>query len=233
MFADPARCGSTSGVLWTELPVHVIDFEGSRETGVVEFGVVSLAHGAITGVASRVCRARRPVRADDTRVHGLTQVDLAGAEPFEAEWEFFAACRAGGVLAAHFSGTENSLLRGTWPCARLSPDFLDPGRETSEWGPWIDTGRLATDALGRGASAALEDVVAALGLGDALQAAAERWCAPQRRRFHCAGYDALATALVLLRLARDGDAPWSLARVLAESVADRERRDDVRQGRLF
>lgn len=220
-------------MLWTQLPVHVVDFEGSRETGVVEFGVATLIHGEITGLASRVCRARKPLQPDETRVHGLTDADLAGAAPFEAEWAFFAACRAGGVLAAHFSGTENSLLRATWPCPRLSPDFLDPGRETADWGPWIDTGRLAIAALGQGKSAALEDVIASLGLDDALRHASERWCPPERRHFHCAGYDALASAFVLHRLARDAHAPWSLARVLAESIANRERRDDVRQGRLF
>lgn len=221
-------------MLWTETPVHVVDFEGSRETGIVEFGVVTLLGGAIADVATRVCAARAHVAADETRVHGLRDTDLADAAPFEAEWERFAALRASGVLAAHFSGTENSLLRAVWPCARLSPDFLHPGAETSEWGPWIDTGRLALAALPRGASAALGDVVTALGLAAALEEAALRWCPPARRGYHCAPYDALASALVLLRLAREREgAPWTLARLIAASTGDRDRRDDLLQGRLF
>jgi DNA polymerase-3 subunit epsilon len=221
-------------VLWTEIPVHVIDFEGSRETGIVEFGVVTLLGGAITGVATRLCRARGRVSADDTRVHGLREADLAAAAPFEQEWEHFAALRAGGVLAAHFSGTENALLRAVWPCPRLSPDFLHGGGAIAEWGPWIDTGRIATEVLPRGSSAALGDVVSALGLVDALEQAGARWCPQARRSFHCAPYDAIASALVLQRLAceRDGT-PWSLARAIAVSTGDRDRRDDLMQGRLF
>ena len=30
---------STSSALWSSVPIHVVDFEGSARTGVVEFGV--------------------------------------------------------------------------------------------------------------------------------------------------------------------------------------------------
>ncbi|MBE2212739.1 MAG: 3'-5' exonuclease [Opitutaceae bacterium] len=223
-------------MLWTEIPVHVIDFEGSRETGIVEFGVVTLTGGVISEVATRLCRARVRVSADETRVHGLREADLADAAPFAVEWERFAALRANGVLAAHFSGTENALLRAVWPCPRLSPDFLHAGREVAEWGPWIDTGRLATAMLprGNGSSAALGDVVQAFGLAAALDEAARRWCPEARRCYHCALFDALACALVLPRLACDADGlPWTLAHTLAASTGDGARRDELRQGRLF
>ncbi len=221
-------------MLWTDLPVHVIDFEGSRETGIVEFGVVTLIGGSIAAVATRLCRPRGRLSAEDTRVHGLREADLAHEESFETEWERFAALRASGVLAAHFSGTENALLRAVWPCPRLSPDFLHPGREALEWGPWIDTGRIAAGSLPRGVSAALGDVVAMLGLADELEQAGLGWCPESRRSFHCAPYDALASALVLRRLARDSDGtPWTAARATAASTGDRDRRDDLLQGRLF
>jgi len=225
-------------VLWTEIPVHVIDFEGSRETGVVEFGVVTLLGGAITDVATRLCRPRARLHADDTRVHGLRDGDLAGAAPFADEWERFAALRASGVLAAHFSGTENALLRATWPCPRLSPDFLHPGHSSAEWGPWIDTGRIAAAARmhagGATFSAALGDLVRALALDTILDDAAARACPVGRRSFHCALYDALACAFVLRRLACEHDgAPWTLARTLAASTGDGDQRDALVQGRLF
>lgn len=221
-------------MLWTEIPVHVIDFEGSRETGIVEFGAVTLERGAIAASATRVCRSRRHVRGDETRVHGLADADLAGAAPFEDEWERFASYRSSGVLAAHFSGTENSLLRAAWPCPRLSPDFLQPGRDVAEWGPWIDTGRLVTRTLPHGASAALESVIAQLELSHELASRAAELCPPERRRFHCALFDALAAALVLRRLAceRDGSA-WTLVRLMAESQGDDERRDALTQTTLF
>ena len=221
------------GVRWTDIPVHVIDFEGSRASGVVEFGVVTLHGGQIVAANTRTCRPRSRLTPDDTRVHGLTEHELARAEPFEAEWTRFAALRASGVLAAHFSGTENALLRATWPCPRLSPDFLHPGREVAEWGPWIDTGRMAAERKIGAASAALGELVVAFGLEERLRAASERWCPQARCRFHCALYDALASALLLQRLACDVDGPWSLARTLAASTADRERRDASAQGELF
>lgn len=214
--------------------MHVIDFEGSRETGIVEFGAVTMRGGAVTAMATRLCRSHGRVTADETRVHGLRESDLVDAEPFEAEWERFAAMRGCGVLAAHFSGTENALLRAVWPCPRLSPDFLHAGYESADWGPWIDTGRIAVDQLPREASAALADVIGALGLAVALEQAAAIWCPEARRRFHCAPYDALASALVLDHMARTNEGmPWTLARVIAASTGDRDRRDDLLQGRLF
>jgi DNA polymerase-3 subunit epsilon len=200
----------------------------------VEFGVVTLEGGVIRAVETRVCRPVAAMAAAETRVHGLAEADVADAEPFVAEWARFAGLRETGVLAAHFSATENALLRATWAVPRLSPDFLSPGRAMAEWGPWIDTGRLAVEALPAGMTAGLEDVVGALALEPALADAATRWCPAARRRFHCAPFDALACALVLGALARDTDgAAWSLARVLTASTADAQLRDERRQARWF
>jgi DNA polymerase III epsilon subunit-like protein len=221
-------------VHWTEVPVHVVDFEGSLNTGVVEFGVVTLHGGAVTGLATRPCRARRPIPPGEVAVHGLADHELASCEPFEAEWPRFANLRETGILAAHFSATEQSLLRATWPCPRLSPDFLRPGQRMAEWGPWIDTGRLAAEALAVGASLRLEDVIGALGLESELSESAARLCPVARRRYHCAPFDALSSALALVRLAQDASGrPWSLARVLAMSTADPRRRDEHTQAELF
>jgi len=221
-------------VLWSELPVHVIDFEGDRSGGIVEYGVVTLFGGEIAALHTRLCRPRRPVLARDTRVHGLSDGDVQSAAPFELDWDRFAAWRASGVFAAHFSGTENALLRDCWPCPRLSPDFLRPGVEIAEWGPWIDTGRLLLAAQPRRTSAALADGVAALGLERELEKAAARWCPSARAAYHCAPYDALAAALLLHRLAvSDTGKAWTLARVLAASTGNNDRRDDLLQERLF
>lgn len=219
---------------WTDVAVHVIDFEGSVRTGVVEFGVVTLVGGTITAVHTRVCRPGGVIPATETRVHGLGTEDVASARPFVDEWPLFARLRETGVLAAHFSATENVLLRSVWPVPRLSPDFLSPGNALAEWGPWIDTGRLAVTTSPAGAGAGLEEVVRSLGLTDVLQDAAAQWCPTARRRFHCAPYDALACALVLLAFARDETgAPWSLARLLTASTADAHQRDERQQPRWF
>jgi DNA polymerase-3 subunit epsilon len=214
--------------------VHVIDFEGSIRTGVVEFGVVTLRGGAIERCAAGICRPRGKVRAEETAVHGLDEARLAVEAPFESHWATFSALRETGVLAAHFAATENALLRGTWPCPRLSPDFLRPGSESAEWGPWIDSGRLVQEWRADTGTAALADVVARLGLSEALEKLAEEMCAADRRRYHCALFDALAAALVLVALGYDAAGePHSLAHMLASSTADSRRRDERRQGTLF
>jgi DNA polymerase-3 subunit epsilon len=221
-------------VRWTDIPIHVIDFEGSLRTGVVEYGVVTLLEGRLVAVHTRLCRPAARIAADETRIHGLSDADLADAEGFAAEWGRFAGLRETGLLGAHFSAMENSLLRSVWPCPRLSPDFLSPGGTMAEWGPWIDTGCLARSALGREQPAGLEEVVVALGLEESLRDVAERYCPGPRRQFHCAAFDALACALVLQKLARDSDgALWSLARLAAESTANLRRRRERQQTRLF
>jgi DNA polymerase-3 subunit epsilon len=221
-------------VLWTEVSVHVIDFEGSLLSGVVEYGVATLVDGSVDRVATRLCRPRGRIRPGEAAVHGLADADVAQSEPFESEWNLFAGLRETGVFAAHFSATENSLLRSVWPTPRLSPDFLRPDGSGAEWGPWIDTGRMAAGGSVDGQSLRLEEVVRRLGLTASLDAAADAWCPPLRRKFHCALYDALACALVLDRLARDaGGAAWTLRDALAASTGDVRVRDSFRQGELF
>lgn len=221
-------------VKWTEIPVHVIDFEGSARAGVVEYGIATLQNGNVVATDTRLCRNKGKMKAEESRVHGLTDEDLSQTEPFDAEWPRFASLREGGVLAAHFSATENRLLRAVWPYPRMSPDFLQPGKEVAEWGPWIDTGRLANELLPKSHSAGLEAVVEGLELGAELGELAVRFCPKDRRGFHCALFDALACALILLRLANDPDGqPWSLSRLLTASTADPGKRDERSQARLF
>jgi DNA polymerase-3 subunit epsilon len=201
---------------------------------VVEFGVVTLLGGEIAEVHTRLCRPSGAIPVAETRCHGLSANELAEVEPFAAEWTRFAAWRERGVFAAHFSATEHALLRAVWPCPRLSPDFLRPGHFLAEWGPWIDTGRLAVERRPNGGGAALGEVVQAFGLQATLAAEADRWCAVERRRFHCALFDAIACALVLQVLARDAvGEPWSLARVLAASTANPHQREQHEQARWF
>ena len=219
---------------WTGVPVHMIDFEGCTRSGIVEFGVVTLVGGAIKSRSSRLCSPTGPIWTEDTRVHGLRRKELRGRAPFSDEWEMFAGLRETGVLAAHFAATERRLLCGVWPYPRTSPDFLRPGRSLTEWGPWIDTGRLAIEFQPDLPSAALEDVVHALGLSSDLEELADQHCPDGRNHFHCAPYDALAAALVLMALAHDQyGAPFSLQRLVEDSTADTEKRNALQQEKLF
>ncbi len=219
---------------WADTPIHFIDFEGNVTSGILEFGVVTLKGGEIAATHTRLCRATGAVSADDTKVHRLSADGLTSEAYFAAEWERFAGLRATGPLAAHFASAENSLLRKVWPYPREAPDFARPGRTATEWGPWIDTGRLYPQLFPQLGSVRLEDLIVREGLSVELEMAARRHCPAARRHYHAALHDALAGALLLRRLLQRPELsaatiPW----LLQMSTLDGERRDALQQGSLF
>ena len=66
---------------WTEQPIYFVDFEGSRASGILEFGVAEVLGGKITSARTRLCRAMGPVRPEDVAVHGLQEAALTGEPP--------------------------------------------------------------------------------------------------------------------------------------------------------
>jgi len=225
---------SSVGQSWTETPIHFIDFEGNATSGIIEFGVVTLHGNEIITTRSRLCAALGRVAAEETAVHGLDAPQLAGAAPFRDEWEYFAGLRATGPLAAHFAQAENHLLKSVWAYPRRAPDFARPGKTATEWGPWIDTGRLYPQFFPGPAGARLADLVREAGLQGELDAQALRHCPADRRQYHAALYDALAGALLLRALLQrpelvSATIPW----LLRMSTLDGEKRDALQQGDLF
>jgi DNA polymerase-3 subunit epsilon len=219
---------------WTEQPIFFIDFEGSRVSGVLEYGVATLLGGRVVEAATRLCAATGRVRAEDVAVHGLSESELAGRAPFADEWEYFAGLRERGPLAAHYAGVENALLKGVWPYPRPSPDFARPGERIVEWGPWLDSARIYGQLYPQLASGKLEDVIAACGLQGELDGLATQFCPVERRRYHAALYDALAGAVLLASLAREpAVAGMSVMQLLALSTLDGAKRDALTQRELF
>jgi DNA polymerase-3 subunit epsilon len=222
------------GQTWIDQPIYFVDFEGSRTSGILEYGVVTLLRGEITDTHTRLCRPLGRVRLEDTAVHGLSESTLRPFAPFADEWELFAALRERGPLAAHYAGVENALLKSVWPYPRSSPDFARPGESIVDWGPWIDSARLYAQLFPTLESGRLESVVTACGLDDELNQSATVYCPPDRRRYHCALYDALAGALLLARLARDPQlAGLSLLQLLTLSTLDPVKREALQQRELF
>jgi DNA polymerase III epsilon subunit-like protein len=221
-------------MIWTEKLIHFVDFEGSVASGILEYGVVTMRGAEVVGTRTRLCRATGRVRAEDAALHGIEASAVAGATAFAEDFEFFAGLRESGPLAAHFANAENTLIKAVWPYPRTSPDFARPGSVITEWGPWIDTGRLYPQFYPTLASAKLGELVAVFGLQMKLDELAAEWCPEGRRRYHAALYDALAGTLLLARLANE---PALAARtcewLLAMSTLDGEKRDALRQGGLF
>jgi DNA polymerase III epsilon subunit-like protein len=219
---------------WTEQPVFFIDFEGSRASGILEYGVVTLLGGRVATTLTRLCAATGRVRAEDTAIHGLGEDSLAGCTPFSADWDLFAGSREKGPFAAHYAGAENSLLKSVWPFPRASPDFARPGGTSAEWGPWIDSARIYAQLYPNLESGRLESLVGACGLQAELDALAAVHCPAGRIRYHAALYDALAGALLLASLSRHSQiASLTVMQLLALSTLDPARRESIVQGELF
>jgi DNA polymerase III epsilon subunit-like protein len=221
---------------WTQLPIHVIDFEGSIASGVLEYGVVTLRNGLVMETQTRLCRASGRVRPEDEAVHGLSAQSVAAEAPFADEFARFAALRETGPLAAHYAQAENSLIKAVWPYPRASRDFarLELVTQVADWGPWIDTGRLYAELFAGLGTGRLAELVRMFDLQTELDALATVHCPPARRRYHAALYDALGAALLLLALGRRREfAAMTVSWLLQMSTANAAQRDALRQDELF
>lgn len=219
---------------WKDVPIHVIDFEGSRRSGILEYGVVTLCAGRVTGTRTRLCRPVGEVDPRDIAVHRI-QPRMAEAHPcFSEEWAFFSDLRKKGPLAAHFAGAENHLIKGVWPYPSPSPDFVRAGREVNEWGPWVDTGRLYDQLFPELESASLESVIHAFGYQRELDRLASEHCPSERCAYHAALYDALAAAILLQKLLeRPEFAAATVVWLLQMSCGAGPRRQRIAQRELF
>ena len=219
---------------WTDQPIFFIDFEGSRASGILEYGVATVLGGRLIEAKTRLCRATGRIRAEDTAVHGLREETVAAQLPLAADWEYFAGLRERGPLAAHYAGVENGLLKSVWPYPRHSPDFARPGERVLEWGPWIDSARLSAEFHPQLEAGGLEAAVAAFRLQGELDALAAAHCPAGRRAFHSALYDAFAGALILTVLAREPR--WSqltMRQLLAHSTLNPGKRSALQQDTLW
>ena len=146
---------------WTEQPIFFVDFEGSRASGVLEYGVATLLEGRIVEAKTRLCGATGRVRPEDTAVHGLRAEMVAALPPLADDWDYFAGLRASaGRSRRIMPGVENGLLKSVWPYPRSSPDFARAGRQVIDWGPWIDSARLYAQLRPELDSGKLETLVA-------------------------------------------------------------------------
>lgn len=219
---------------WDELPIHVVDFEGGPHCGIVEFGVVSLLGFRIEETATRLCRPKAAISRKEQATHGISNAAVQASLPFVQEWDRFARLRETGPLAAHFASAENAMIKAVFPYARSSETWIERGRKGSEWGPWIDTGYLYRNYGDDGSSLKLEDLVMRWQLQRELDDLAAKYCPADRRRYHCALYDALASALLLLQYCgelRDGKP--SIPQLIIESQGSGERRQAFEQQQLF
>ena len=219
---------------WDETPIHVIDFEGGPQCGIVEYGVVTLRGYSIESVATRLCRPNAAIPRNEQAVHGI-ETSIANQEkPFPDEWNRFAGLRESGPLSAHFASAENSMLKSVFPYPRRSPGWVEEGRSVATWGPWLDTGVLYRELGDNRSSLKLGDLILRYELQADLDELAKVHCPEGRQSYHCALYDALASALLLCFYCREFcDERMLLGQLIARSQGNPIKRQKVEQRELF
>ena len=130
---------------------------------------------------------------------------------------------------AHHASVEGNLLKETWAYPRLTNNLKKLG-----WGPWLDTRRIY-ETLYKGLETyRLSSLIDRFALRERLVELGQMHCPPQRRKVHCALYDALASALLLMHLDEIPDLNEATVEWMLEiSASNRKRRDDLRQGDFF
>ena len=151
--------------------ICVIDFEGTRVSGIREYGIVELRNFEIVS----------------------TETAFVGEHNKNEVLQIFSKKRPSSVFAAHESRVENSLLRNLSPVANFNCKLM-------EWGPWIDTRKLYQRFFKNAGNYDLSNLIKSFGLLEELDFLACKHCPIDRRTFHSALYDALAAAFLLKNL---------------------------------
>jgi exodeoxyribonuclease X len=169
---------------WIERRYAVIDVEGNGQQppDLVELAVVPIAAGRIGQPTSWLFKQSQPITLMARRVHGISNDLVAGAPPFADLEADVRGHLAGAVLVAHNAGVDVGVLRRKMP--DLAPVEV------------LDTLTLSRRLQRGQATHRLGSLVEALHLADDL---------PPGLRPHRAGYDALVTARLFVRLATKAD----------------------------
>jgi DNA polymerase-3 subunit epsilon len=144
--------------------------------------------------------------------------------------ERFFSMRESGPICAHNATFERHLLKAAWPYPRKAPDFARPGRSCADWGPMLDTLRLYEALYPTLANHSLGALVELFGLRGRLDALAAAHCPPERRTWHCALFDALGSALLLIHA---GELPGFEGMSLEWLLEHSQSGGEAAQGELF
>ncbi|MDR3274075.1 MAG: hypothetical protein LBS87_01950 [Puniceicoccales bacterium] len=157
--------------------LHVIDFEGTRASGVTEYGVVTLVGGEVMGTRTAECTGK-----------------------FDEHLDMFIKLRKNGTFVGHNASVEDRLLRHY----AASPGFVKKCSSSSElgtaWGVWIDTKILYRAFFCNLPDYSLGGLVKKFELTERLSFLANKFCPAHKLGYHSAMFDALATCVLLENL---------------------------------
>ena len=220
---------------WKSVQIHVMDFEGNRGAGVVEYGVVTIEGGEIVQARSEFCLPKGRIPRREQELHGISNKDVEGTAPLSEHWEYFAELRQTGPLGAHHAAVEEGLLKQQWSHPRMSPDFLNSGQQIAEWGPWLDTKELYSTFFPSLPSFSLSKIIQAFDLSEELEKFGEKFCPPERKQYHAALYDAIASAVLLINLAKFPElaSRMTIGWLLINSLPSSAKKQAAQQTELF
>ncbi len=185
---------------WEKTVVHFIDFEGSKTSGVVEYGIVALRNRQIDNVLTRLCAPTHPIPPIEYGIHGIKTQIAQNFPPFSDDFIVFKRLRKIGPFAAHNAASENSLIKEAWPYVGKVPSFFSPNTSQIDWGPWIDTLFIYQNLFPNLKDYKLMGLIRHFELKDTLTQLSQRLCPKNRQKAHCALYDALASALLFQKI---------------------------------
>ncbi|HYS36513.1 MAG TPA: 3'-5' exonuclease [Pseudonocardiaceae bacterium] len=169
---------------WTSARLVVADVEGNgrRPPSLVEVALVPIVAGRVGEPVSWLVRPPEPITWQATRVHGITNQEVADLPGIDAVAEDIRAHLGSAVVVAHNAPIDLDVLT----------------RELPGWQPAavVDTLKVARLRLPGQASYRLGALVDAFHLARDL---------PTGLRPHRASYDALVTARLFVHLATDAD----------------------------
>ncbi|MDR2720743.1 MAG: hypothetical protein LBB15_00445, partial [Puniceicoccales bacterium] len=99
--------------------LHVIDFEGTRATGIVEYGIATIIGSKIVGTHAAEC-----------------------IENFNEHLDIFIKLRRSGAFVGHNASVEDGMLRHYAPSPGFVKKYSSSNEIVATWGPWIDTKML-------------------------------------------------------------------------------------------
>lgn len=215
---------------WTRSKIAVLDFEGEVSTGVVEFGVVVIEGSQIISTETEQCRPSGQLQQKNIEIHGLRHSDLMGLDSFQNKQSFFTELRDSvDLFCAHHASVEENLLKNAWPYRPIRSE-----KQNLDWGPWVDTLRLYKKLYPDITDYSLAHLVTAFGLADDLEKNALTACPKGRKKYHCALYDTLASALLLTRLAETPKiSEASLNWLIEASASGHKKSESLAQASFF
>jgi DNA polymerase III epsilon subunit-like protein len=167
---------------WTDMRYAVVDVEGNGQQppDLVELAIVPVVSGVIGEPSSWLVRPLRRISHIATRIHGISNDDVAQAPNFEQIADHVRQQLAVDAVVAHNAHVDVGVLQrhlGDWECP-----------------PVIDTLKLAKQVLPAQVSYRLGTLAETLALTAHL---------PPGLKPHRATYDALVCARLLLQLANN------------------------------